>query len=346
MGVVIFVTSKKVEIIIVAKEDNKDINLVVNVVGKNASSSAIPGTVSSTVFRWTEKYHPTGNKRVEGLAEGEVTIYNKTGIDQPLVRTTRVLTDGGQLFHLAKAVVVPAQGQVTAPVYADQPGADSDVPPSRFTIPGLNPVKQKVIYAQSQKQMSGGERTVGILSDDDIKNAEADFEQKIKEAFVATLPDGGDGKAIAVTNLKVESSHKAGKEVAEFSVFGESAIVVVSYNPEDLSNLESRDITDKIDISSERFLALDKKPQVSVASYDLQEGTAELSVRQNVVVTLDANVEKLLPRNFVGKRKDEIERYLLGLDHVANIQVNFSPGWVASAPTVPDRIRVVVKNVQ
>ena len=347
LGVVIFVTSKKAEIIIVAKEDNEDVSLVVNVEKNGPSQGAIRGTVSSTVFHWSGKYHPTGTKKVEGTSEGEVTIYNKTSADQPLVKTTRVLTDTGILFRLTKGVVVPANGAVVAPVYADQPGVTSDIGPSKFTIPGLLPIKQTIIFAESQKPMTGGERTAGLLSDDDIKNAQVDFQQKMKEAFLATIHDTvGEEKAVATVDLRMTSSHKAGEEVSEFTISGESTVIIVSYNSEDLSNLESREIANKIDVASERFLALDKKPEVSVASYNLKEGTAELTVRQKVVVTLDANVEKLAPRNFLGKKKEEIQRYLMGLDHVAKVEINFSPGWASSAPTVPERIRVVVKNVQ
>ena len=91
---------------------------------------------------------------------------------------------------------------------------------------------------------------------------------------------------------------------------------------------------------------MDNKPQITVGNYSLKDSTAELAVREDATVTLDANVEKLSPQYFLGKKKDEIQRYVLGLDHVASVDVKFSPSWLMSAPTVPDRIKIVVKNVQ
>jgi len=85
---------------------------------------------------------------------------------------------------------------------------------------------------------------------------------------------------------------------------------------------------------------------VTVASYDAASNSAQLAVNQDVVVTLDANAEKLSPQYFMGKTKDEIERYLFELDHVAGVQVNFTPAWSSKAPTVPDKIKVLVKDIQ
>ena len=346
LAIVIFVTSKKAEIIIVAKEDSKDVNLTAKVVSQNPGQYSILGAVTSSLFKWSEKYHPTGNKKVEGIATGEVILYNNTSAAQPLVRTTRLVTADGIMFRLSNSVVVPANGQITTSVYADRPGIVSDIGPSKFKIPGLNITKQQVIYAESAKPMTGGEQTIGVLSDEDIKNAEDDYNQKVKEAYRESLSVPEESEiAISLNEQNIASDQQVGEEVAEFTISGTNRMVAVTYNAEDLANLESRQIFDKVDTSVERFLSLDKKPQVSVGSYNLREGTAELLVRQNVVVTLDANGEKLAVSNFLGKGKEEIERYVLGLDHVSRVDVNFSPGWASSAPTTPDKIRVVVKNV-
>jgi hypothetical protein len=158
LGVVIFITSKKAEVTIVAKEDAKKVTLNVTLSQEGAKPGSMPGSVTSTVFSHTEKYQPTGTKSVAGTSKGEVIIYNKTGLAQPLVKTTRLLSPTGVLFRLSVNTTVPPQGQVTVPVYADQPGPLGDIAPTTFTIPGLIEVKQKTIYAESKAAMIGGKQ--------------------------------------------------------------------------------------------------------------------------------------------------------------------------------------------
>jgi hypothetical protein len=282
---------------------------------------------------------------VEGSATGKVTIYNKSSSAQTLIKTTRLLTNSGVLFRLSDTVNVPASGQVDVAVYADKAGEGSDIAAAQFTIPGLSEDKQKVIYAVSTAPMVGGAKKVGVLSDDDITGALADYKAKVQDAYLATVKDTSMSHVVMVLNQNVAANHKAGDEVADFTISGTNTILLVNYNPADLARLVSDSLSNKFDSSSEKLLSLTKDPKVTISSYDVAKGMAELAVTQDVVVTLDSNGEKLLSKNFLGKKKEDIQRYVLGLDHVSGVDVQFSPGWMLSAPTVPDRIKVVVKNM-
>ncbi len=345
LGVVVFITSKKATIVVVSKQDSQTVPLTIKVTPDNAGGQTIPGTVSSTSFVWSNTYYPTGTKVIEGTAGGQVTLYNKTAVPQTLVKTTRLLSPNGVLFRLSDTVIVQANGDITATVYADKPGADSDIAASQFTIPGLAEEKQKTIYAVSTAAMTGGAKKVGVLSDDDIANALKDYKDKVKDAFLATIKDASSSQAVMLINQNVSANHKAGDEVADFTIQGTNTILVVSYNSADLAKLLNDALSTKFDSSSEKLLSLNKDPVVNVGSYDVANRTADLSVTQEVVVTLDSNGDKLLAKNFLGKKKEDIQRYILGLDHVSGVDVQFSPGWMLSAPSVPDRIKVVVKNM-
>lgn len=347
LGVVIFFTSKKASIVIVAKNDNKNINLNIIVGGQNEEPSIV-GMVTSTVFKWSEKYFPTGNKIVDGVATGEVTIFNETTLDQPLVKITRLLTPAGILFRLAERVLVPAKGQTVASVYADQAGVAGDIGPSDFTIPGLSAEKQKVIYARSAKAMSGGARKEGVLTDEDLKSAETDYLEKVKQAVAPMIAANTvyNQKLISVADHNVKADYQAGDEVTEFNLSGTSTIVIVYYDKNALHSVVANALSERIDANTERILSSDKEPQLSLASYDLAKGTAQFAVYQDVLVTLDADAYSLLANNFFNKSKDAIERYVLGLPHVVGVEVKFSPSWIRRAPAVPDRVKVIVKNVE
>lgn len=346
LGVVIFVTSKKATIVILAKQDKETVSLISALNGTGTNSLA--GSVTSTQFAWSEKYKPTGNKKIEGAAKGEVVLYNKTNAAQPLVKTTRLLSPTGVLFRLSSGTVVPANGQVKVAVYADKQGPSSEIGPTEFTIPGLTAEKQKVIYGKSSEPMTGGLVTVGIISEEDLQNAKADYEQKVKTAFLYSLGEDKEGveRIVSVETGNVVSDKKAGEEVSEFTISGNNTVLVVEYKAEDLKNLINREINSKINTETEKVVSLTSKPVVSVQSYDLNAVTASLNVRQEVAATLDANIPGLAPENFYGKKKEEIERYILGLDHVSNVDVKFSPSWIFTAPSVPDKISVVVKSVR
>ena len=348
LGIIIFFTSKKATIVVVAKTDNKNVNLDISVAKQKSNGLSIAGLVTTTEFKWSQKYFPTGNKTAQGLAVGSVVLRNETGAAQTLVKTTRLLTPAGVLFRLSDRVIIPANGQIPANVYADQPGASGNIGPSKFTIPGLNEEKQKVIYADSSKDMAGGVRTVGILSAEDLKSAESDYVEKVRQAIESSLGQAGifKQKLVFVPSHNVIADRKVGEEVAEFNLSGASTVVVVFYNSEDLKSVLGKEISGRIDVSTEKVLSVSKEPQVSLASYDLDNQIARFSVYQDVLVTLDANADKLLAANFFGKSKDEIERYVFGLGHVVGVDVKFSPSWMRSAPAVPDRIQVIVKNVQ
>jgi len=349
LGVVIFFTSKKATIVVVAKSDNKNVNLSIDVSENKNAVNTISGIVTSTNFVWSETYYPTGNKTVEGVATGVVTIYNDSSSDQPLVQTTRLLTPTGILFRLTEGVTVSANSSVSAKVYADKSGKTGDIAGTSFTIPGLSESSQKLIYAKSTSKMSGGLRKVGMLTSDDLQAAKNNFLLKVKKAYLNSLPANTDKKmerVLLVQTGTVVSNKKVGDQVDGFIISGTSTVIMVYYNKAELHTIVNNDLARKIDTTVEKLLSVGKEPQVNLASHNLLSKTARLSVYQDVLVTLDANGNKLAAANFFGKSKEEIKRYIMGLSHVVGVDVKFSPSWMRKAPSVTDRIKVVVKNVK
>ena len=352
LGVVIFFTSKKATIVIAAKSDNKNINLSIDV-AEAAGVGSLSGVITSTEFYWAEKYYPTGNKTTDDIAVGEVILYNESSADQPLVQTTRLLSANKILFRLSEGVIVPAKGQINAKVYADQKGVGGNITSSAFTIPGLSDDQQKLIYAKSVQTMAGGVKQVGALTSDDLQTAKNSYAAKVKQAFLVSsssfLADDklkNKEKIVYAKNDAVKNDKKIGEEIKEFSLSGTSTIVVVYYDKTELQSITSKELAKKVDTESEQILAIDKSPQVSLISYDLSKSVARLSVYQDILVTLDANGAKLAAINFFGKSKDEIERHILGLSHVVSVDVKFSPSWMGTAPSVTDKIKVIVKNIK
>ncbi len=349
LGIVVFTMLKKTEITIVAKEDSKSLNLVLTAESQKKGDKSLPAIVTTTHFFWSEKYSPTATREVDGTSKGKVIIYNKLNETQPLVKTTRLLSPDGKLFRLSDRVVVPANGEVTADVYADESGASFDIGPTQFTIPGLSQEKQKFIYAESKQPMAGGSGKVGIVSDADYKSAEGDYTEKAKQAFLksfsASYP-GLDQKVVSISQFGATSSHAIGAEASEFSISGTSTITIVLYNNNDLDEILKKEVGSQIDTAAEKILYIGETPKVSIISAEISNNTAQLQVTTEAIVTLDANAPLLNKDNFLNKQKGEIERYIVSLPHVSGMSIKFTPSWISKTPTVADKIKIVVKNVK
>lgn len=348
LGVIVFITNKHATVVVVADEETKNTQFSVKISNDQSIQSNIAGTVTSTVFYWSKKYNPVGTKTVEGTSGGQLTIYNTSDVPMTLIPKTRFITDNGVLFRLKSRTTVPAIGHIVAEVYADQPGQANDIPPSEFTLPALPLDKQKVIYAVSTEAMTGGSSAVGILTQEDVQGAEADYKEKIKEAFLSTANVGGPGQQtfISVLNTSVQANQEVGVESKEFTLSGTSTLLVVSYNVEKFNQVVGQALQSRINQGSDKLLPLAKQPELSLKSYDDSRGEAELMVTQNMVLSIDETADTLTPQHFLGMKKEEIEKYVRGLGHVAGVEVRFSPSWARSAPESSDKIKVFVRNIK
>lgn len=348
LGLVVFITARKAEIVVYAKEDVKNVQVAVKI-GAARERRGVTGSVTTTRFAYAATFFPTGTKTIVGRATGEVVIYNTTATAQPLVKTTRLLSPAGALFRLAAGTVVPAGGSVSASVHADQAGALGDIAPTRFTIPGLAPDKQKVIYAESASPMQGGVRTSGVLAAEDIKAAAGSYQAKMLAAFRESVSStlGNTPFIVGVLKAAPPPSLPAGVEVTELRIAGDNELVMATYNSAELADLLGRELwRASYSAAGQKIMGATAAPTLTFVVYDPEQESVEASAAQTVTVTLDSNADALSAHNFFGKRREEIERYLLGLDHVSSVMVKFSPSWMRTAPMSPERIRVVIKQVQ
>ena len=79
--------------------------------------SSIATTVLSQEFEVSDTFDIRAKESASKKAGGTVTIVNKYSRNQPLVRSTRLVTQDGKLFRIAESVNVPAGG--TTKVFAE-----------------------------------------------------------------------------------------------------------------------------------------------------------------------------------------------------------------------------------
>ncbi len=138
--------------------------------------------IVETDVKASDTFPATGTSTTSaGRATGKATIINTTSRSYTFVATTRLLSKDGVLFRMKAASPIPANGNVTVEVYADQTGPSGDIGPTTFTIPGLPPDLQKLITAKSDAAMSGGGGKATAVTGDDIAAAKAKLTEKLKK---------------------------------------------------------------------------------------------------------------------------------------------------------------------
>jgi len=343
-GAIVFIFSKKATITISTKAEPVNVDKLLTV----GPGGDVEGMVTTTIVKLSKKFSPTGSVQEPAIAEGKVTLYNDSNTAQSLVATTRLLTAEGVLFRLKNREMVPAKGQVVAEVYADQVGASGNIGPvGKFTIPGLTADKQKEIYGKSTEAMTGGLKIKGVLSADDIKNAEnslyTEMEKNGKEAFASRA----EGKPLvySLIDKHAVSDTEAGKEITEFTVSGSSTLLAVSYD-ENFMKQKAQEILKNKVMGDEETLDSNTSYTVALDSFDQTKQTASLKLTATGVVRLNPESQALAKTIFFGKSADEVRRYLLSLDRVSGVDIKFSPAWIFTVPHVADHVSVIVKEAE
>lgn len=345
LGMIVFMSSKRATITITTKENPVDVNFSVGV-GEIEANQKVGGTLTTTTISLSQVFSPSGDGEVPGVATGIITIYNESGTDQPLIATTRFLSPDNVLFRLKSGTVVPAGGTVDAEVYADEEGASGNVEPSEFTIPGLNETRQKEVYGKSSQAMSGGVRTIGVVSQSDVDTAVSTLLEQAKtegEKKLSSLQ--GDLFGIyKVTDYDYSTEVEIGEEVSGFTVSLSAVALGVFYDPEEIKELAVESLMNHMVDDTETIKAGKELPTVTIENF--KDNGVILSVFYDGLVSLNSESEQLERNMFFGKTRDEIRRYVLSLDHVHSVDIKFSPAWMQTVPHVNEHVNVVVKNVR
>lgn len=347
LGVIVFMSSKRAVITIKTKSSPVDVNVDVPV-SEQKVENGIVGMVTSTRISLEDSFTPTGSREEPGVATGTVTLHNDTEAPQSLVATTRLLTPENVLFRIKSAVTVPANGTVDAEVYADQKGEGGNVGPTRFTIPGLNATKQKVIYATSDKPMVQGVKVIGEVSQKDIDDAEKRLQTRIeneaKEKIGAKFaPRTG---VYHVENFTLNQKPEVGKEVSDFTLSGTATVLAVFYDKDEIQKLSRELLLNRSTSDIGIVRPSTNEPTVTFGEYDTNTKVAKLHVFYDGVATLNPESEQLEKSKFFGKSKEEVRRYLLSLEHVHGVEVEFHPAWMQTIPHLHDHVQVRVQEVE
>ncbi|MFH1712153.1 MAG: hypothetical protein ABH846_02870 [Patescibacteria group bacterium] len=320
-----------------------------------ASNPIAVGQVSGYVIKETFSKAKTfsipadSGTPIEQKAGGKVTLINETATAQPLVATTRLLSEEGILFRIDEAVVIPANGTLETVAHADKPGLSGEIGPTQFTIPGL-PGSEKIIYAVSVEPMTGGVAYVTVLEQSHLDQAADDLEKEILEEAKAVLKERFDNNifdgAAYMTEVAevLKSDTEPGTETGSFTVEATINVIGTFYSSTLLADYAQSELYNQIsagyDLTSINIEGL----QVEVQSVDVESETASLSLYLDGMAVVSTGAEALDLDRFVGKSGEEVVTLLESSDAIESAKVEFTPFWLKRVPTLQDHVRIIVEK--
>lgn len=291
-----------------------------------------------------------GATPVDDFAVGSVTLKNDSNRDQPLVASTRLLSPGGVLFRLDEGVTVPANGEVTALVTADQAGLSGNIGPSSFVIPGLREERQQEVYALSQSDMSGGIRFIRKITEEDlesvrqlarldiIKEARTEWEALIDE----TIFDRSD---FNFSSLEFEFGAELGDEIGLLPVIVRGNLEAIYYPSRALEEI-GRIAIEESTIDNLEVLDVDySKARINLESIDVANNRAIVEGEIDGKAVISESHPMLQPREFIGLSPEDVREKLNIPDLIESVEISFTPFWLKQMPRLADHIDIRIKKI-
>ncbi len=305
------------------------------------------------------------------LARGTVRIFNKYSRPQTLVRITRLLTADQKLYRIDKTIHLQPGEEVDVAVYADKPGAEFAIGPTRFTIPGLFIDLQKFIYAESKEAFRAvpvGTSTpspapstkpslptsrVGtgtLVTQADMDAAEQALTIAVMDQAKKTLGvdlgslSGGDVVYLVRKADRFKSNVSVGQSADTFLASIKLDVTAVFYPKEDVLSLVRLKLKEKIP-SGREFLPPESGDGLTldVQTADPKTETATVHMKAQGAYRLTGSSPGLQKSVVAGKDPKEAEDLLKSIESVEDAHVTVKPKWFGKIPSLKDRIDVKIE---
>ncbi|TAL19884.1 hypothetical protein EPN90_02165 [Patescibacteria group bacterium] len=350
---VLYISFARAKVTIVPRVEKVSATATIVLSAEPKTAEGVTGYALETVVDGAKTVTLKGGanaKIVAGTACGEVSIINNQSRVQQLVERTRLLSKDGTLFRIKKSVSVPAGGKIEVEACADQPGKSGDIGPTTFNIPGLSESLQKLTYAESKTAMSGGQRTIAVVSQADVDQAITALSDELAAAGVDKLkkmvPSTESAKGSFTTSnvVKKETDAKVGSELSSFKISLSLHVVGVFYDPMALGQAAGAALRSSLGSGKELT-------SVDTASLEAKLVSADPAAKQaKVEVKLSGSAElvggDLLDKGKIaGLSAADANKYLRSQNWVESAEIKLSPFWTRKVPKILDHIDVEIKPV-
>jgi len=340
----------------------KDVTVSADFVAKkNAGADELSYELLTLEAEGDRQVSASGQEEVSQQATGKIMIYNETDQPQRLIKNTRFESPEGLIFKIEESVEVPAApageagatGVITAEVFADGPGEQYNIEPTRFTIPGLEGTDlYDRMYAESTEGFTGGfEGNRYIIDDAELKTAKQSLHNELRNTLLERLPEEVPAGFIHYDNAVtfVFESQPATEYGDDLATIRESAMLQVPVFEEgEFAAFIAQATVPGYEGSPVRIT----DPQALTFSYpDRLTTTTDISDESELPFTLSGSArivwqynEDALRNDLLGLSKTAIVTVLKGYPAIDRAEAEVRPFWSQSFPdNVEDiKIRTVV----
>ena len=348
--VVMYMALSRATIIVEPKEEVVNADLLVTVKEKNLQGGDLLGKIDQITVSTESSFNVSGKgTEMPAKATGEIVVYNNSTKNQALIATTRFLSKDGVLFRLKSNVTLPAGKSATVQVYADKEGKSGEITATAFTIPGLAKDLQSKIYGKSTTTMTGGIKTIAVVTqkdiDDAVENLLASLLVTAAENFKASSTFDAakfSGPVYANSIIKQEVSAKAGDKTDSFKVKLELKVVGIAYDSA-LQDQAAQTLSNMINTGRELLSSNIAGLKPVIDKYDLLEKTATLKITLSGNTILTSNSSVFDREKLAGMKDSDAKQYLAKYAGVKSVDIKYFPFWLDRIPKLRDHIKVVVK---
>lgn len=307
----------------------------------DANAFKVPAEYLKFSRQVSEIFPATGQKDVKEFSQGKVKIFNSySSTPQILVANTRFMSSDGKLFRLASNLQVPgAQVQdgkiipssVDAKLIADQVGADYNISPSHFNIPGFQGTpKYSKFYAESSEAMTGGFVGVAkIITKSDLDDARSKLNDVAKisldQEFQVKFPTGfkllNEAKTFNVD--KIVFSNKEGDRADNFRGDLSLSLKALVFKEDDIQQIfVANAIKDNSTLVEKELVSADFS--YGSPRLDFDKGLLSFPVSGHLVFRNKIDSDNLKSQ-IAGMSAENLNRFFSGISGLEKVEVIIKP---------------------
>lgn len=317
--------------------------------------NVIPANLEQIIAEKTGEFSASGSQSGGGKATGRIVIYNEYGPEnQPLVATTRFETESRKVFRITKNVVVPGMtkvggeiqpGAVETDIVADKPGADYNIDPASFKIPGFKGgPKYEKFYAKSSKAAEGGAKsdTLSITSQDMAEAKEKMTSDAEKEA-IARLKEslGSERKyfsdTVAAEIVSAAPSAGVGTQTEKFSYTAKVRAKVLSFSEDDAKKAIGGRL--KKEGASAEFVSFENPLNYLLVEAAKEGDFVKFEVKTDVSTAGEIDLENF-KTGTLGKNSAALDELTKNYPSIQKAEVNFWPFFVNRIPLNREKVEI------
>lgn len=325
--------------------DTKEVSVLIEMQSEenqNVSPDAILGKIIITEFELSASVTSSEEMISSSKAGGYVTIYNNYSKNQPLVKTTRLLTPDDKLFRISEGVTVPAGGQVEVWAEADQEGEEFVTETTTFIIPGLWEGLQDKIYAESSDGMKMQSIPNFVVTEENIAAVQEQIKAQATQKSLDYVNElVGNNLAIDANRLKFEFGNSNGNQLGDISketkLNQKVRVYALIFDKDELLK-KAQDKFSK-ELKGDQTLVNFSQDSITyeILEINTNQQSAIIEVKTDVVISSSENVWDIDKSELVGLDESGLRNYFSQFD-IEKVEIQFSPFWVRKAPHLKDHI--------